>query len=67
MNGMPVKRRQHGSAFKAKVALAAIRGEKTLAEGALEWGCWSRVASSAWCASNTIASKFSIERHLFVA
>ena len=32
------KRRQHGSAFKAKVALAAIRGEKTLAEVALEFG-----------------------------
>lgn len=29
---MPVKRRQHDSAFKAKVALAATLGEKTLAE-----------------------------------
>ena len=26
------KRRNHGSAFKAKVALAALRGDKTLAE-----------------------------------
>ena len=26
------KRRTHGAAFKAKVALAAIKGEKTLAE-----------------------------------
>lgn len=26
------KRRNHGSAFKAKVALAAVKGDKTLAE-----------------------------------
>lgn len=26
------KRRNHGSAFKAKVALAAVKGERTLAE-----------------------------------
>ena len=26
------KRRNHGLAFKAKVALAAVRGERTLAE-----------------------------------
>lgn len=29
---MTGKRRNHGSAFKAKVALAAIKGDKTLAE-----------------------------------
>ena len=29
---MKRKRRNHGSAFKAKVALAALRGDKTLAE-----------------------------------
>jgi len=29
---MKRKRRNHGSGFKAKVALAAVRGDKTLAE-----------------------------------
>ena len=32
------KRRPHGSAFKAKAALVAIRGEKTLAEVAFKFG-----------------------------
>jgi len=31
-------RRQHGSAFKAKVALEAIRGEKTIAQLSGEFG-----------------------------
>ncbi len=29
---MAGKRRDHGAAFKAKVALAALKGDKTLAE-----------------------------------
>jgi transposase-like protein len=29
---MKGKRRNHGAAFKAKVALAALKGDKTLAE-----------------------------------
>jgi transposase len=35
MHGM---RRQHDAAFKAKVALEAIKGEKTLAQLASEFG-----------------------------
>ena len=32
------KRRTHDSAFKAKVALEAVKGEKTIAELASEYG-----------------------------
>lgn len=35
---MAGKRRQHGSAFKAKVAFAALKGDKTLAELASQFG-----------------------------
>jgi putative transposase len=35
---MSSKRRQHSGAFKAKVALAAIRGEKTVNALATEYG-----------------------------
>ena len=35
---MSHKRRQHSGEFKARVALAAIRGEKTVNELALEYG-----------------------------
>ena len=35
---MSSKRRQHSGEFKAKVALAAIRGEKTVNELATEYG-----------------------------
>jgi transposase-like protein len=35
---MSSKRRQHSGEFKARVALAAIRGEKTVNELALEYG-----------------------------
>ncbi len=34
---MAGKRRNHGSAFKAKVALAALKGDKTLAELAAQF------------------------------
>jgi transposase-like protein len=34
---MTGKRRNHGAAFKAKVALAALKGEKTLAELATQF------------------------------
>jgi len=34
---MRQQRRKHGAAFKAKVALAAIRGDKTLAELAAQF------------------------------
>ena len=30
-------RRNHGPAFKAKVALAAVKGEKTLADRPTKW------------------------------
>ena len=47
---MSSKRRQHSGEFKAKVALAAIRGEKTVNELATEYGVhpvqitqWKRV------------------------
>lgn len=35
---MKISRRKHNPEFKAKVALAAIRGEKTIAELASEYG-----------------------------
>jgi putative transposase len=35
---MESKRRQHSGEFKARVALAAIRGEKTVNELAVEYG-----------------------------
>lgn len=35
---MKTSRRKHNSAFKAKVALAAIRGEKTVAELSAQFG-----------------------------
>jgi len=51
---MTIQRRQHSGAFKAKVALAAIRGERTVNELATEYGVhpvqitqWKRVALDA--------------------
>ena len=51
---MSSKRRQHSGEFKAKVALAAIRGEKTVNELATEYGVhpvqitqWKRVVLDA--------------------
>ncbi len=35
---MSIKRRQHSGAFKAKVTLAAIRGDKTVNELASDYG-----------------------------
>ena len=48
MTGRP--RRNPGPAFKARVALAAIRGEKTLADLAeqvdVHWTCFGKVPGS---------------------
>jgi transposase len=35
---MTAKRKKHGSAFKAKVALAAVRGDRTVGELASDFG-----------------------------
>jgi transposase len=35
---MKVRRKKHNGAFKAKVALAAIKGDRTIAELASEYG-----------------------------
>lgn len=37
-------RRHYGPAFKAKVALAAVKGERTLAELAQHFGVYPRVS-----------------------
>ena len=51
---MTIQRRQHSGAFKAKVALEAIRGERTVNELAADYGVhpvqitqWKRVALEA--------------------
>lgn len=44
---MGVKRRQHGAEFKARVAMAALSGEKTLAELSAEFGVHATMIS-AW-------------------
>ena len=51
---MTIQRRQHSGAFKAKVALEAIRGERTVNEIAADYGLhpvqithWKRVALDA--------------------
>ena len=51
---MTIQRRQHSGAFKAKVALEALRGERTIHEIAADYGVhpvqitqWKRVALDA--------------------
>lgn len=44
---MGVKRKQHGAEFKACVAMAALSGEKTLAELSAEFGVHATMIS-AW-------------------
>ena len=43
---MGVKRKQHSAAFKARVAMAALCGEKTLAELSAEFGVHSTMISN---------------------
>ena len=43
---MSKKRRNHNPSFKAKVALAAIRGDKTIAEIASQYGVHANQVSS---------------------
>ena len=43
---MGVKRKQHSAAFKARVAMAALCGEKTLAELSVEFGVHPTMISS---------------------
>ncbi len=44
---MGVKRKQHGAEFKSRVAMAALSGEKTLAELSAEFGVHATMIS-AW-------------------
>jgi len=44
---MGVKRKQHGAEFKARVAMPALSGEKTLAELSTEFGVHATMIS-AW-------------------
>ena len=43
---MGIKRQQHSAAFKARVAMAALSGEKTLAELSVEFGVHPTMISS---------------------
>lgn len=43
---MGVKRKQHGAQFKAQVAMAAMNGEKTLAELSAEYGVHATMIST---------------------
>jgi transposase-like protein len=43
---MGVKRKQHGAEFKARVAMAALSGEKTLAELSAEFGVHATMISA---------------------
>ena len=45
---MGTKRKQHNTEFKARVAMAALSGDKTLAELATEYGVPPTMIST-WC------------------
>lgn len=48
-------RRNHSPAFKAKVALAAVKGEKTLAELAAQFDVHANVRAGSVCLNSSVA------------
>ena len=61
---MGVKRKQHSAEFKARVAMASLSGEKTLAQLSVEFGVhptmisnWKQELMSAWASCLRAAAR----------